>query len=239
MASKSQQSRAARTAALIQEQDAKERRRNLIVVGAIVAVLAVIAVATYFGVRNQDTTGDKATAPTGADGYSIVWGEPDAPTTIKVYEDFQCPACSDWNAAVKDELDQAVADGKVKVDYRMVSFLDRASTNDSSSRAHNAALVVLDTAGVEAFHTFYETLYADQPAEGGPGQSDEQLIESAVAAGADKAEIEGPIGDKVYDQWITNATEQMSKDGVTGTPTVFIDGEKVDDPVQGVLDALK
>ena len=55
-------------------------------------------------------------------------------TTIKLYEDFQCPICSEFEAATGDKSPTAIADGKVKVDYHMVAFLDRASTTDYSSR---------------------------------------------------------------------------------------------------------
>ena len=36
-----------------------------------------------------------------------------------------------------------------------------------------------------------------------------------------------PIEDKVFEQCVVNATDQMSKDGVNGTPTVLIDGERM------------
>jgi len=33
----------------------------------------------------------------------------------------------------------------------------------------NALLATLDTAGIDAFKELHDALYADQPAEGGPG----------------------------------------------------------------------
>ena len=162
------------------------------------------------------------------DGFGVFVGDPDAEHTVTIYEDLQCPACASLEAQLGPALAAAVDSGDVRLEYRMISFLDKASTNDHSSRAMNAALVVLDTAGVEAFRTFHDDLYANQPAEGGPGFEDDELIERAVAAGADEAQVKGPIEDKVFDQWIKNATEQMSKDGVGGTPTILIDGEESD-----------
>jgi protein-disulfide isomerase len=133
--------------------------------------------------------------------------------------------------------------GKVKVEYRMVSFLDRASQNEYSSRAANAAMVVLDTAGVDAFWTFHDLLYSNQPAEGTAGPDDDQLVALAVQAGADENEVSDPIRAGQFDQWVVNATDQMSKNGVTGTPTVLIDGERAGetagDSLAAVLDAVK
>ncbi len=60
----------------------------------------------------------------------------------------------------------------------------------------------------------------------------------AVEAGADEAAISAPIEDKIYEQWITNATDEMSQNGVTGTPTVFIDGERVEGSTQESVDAV-
>jgi protein-disulfide isomerase len=212
-----------------------------LIAAAVAAVLAVILGVGLWVQAGRDTTGDEPAAePSGVtDDYGIVVGDEHAPTAITVYEDLQCPVCRVFEHTTADRLDRAVAAGEVRVDYRMVSFLDDASTNDYSSRALNAALVVLDTSGVATFKRFHDQLFANQPAEGGPGPEDDQLIEYAVQAGADESAVRGPIEDKVYEQWIKNATDQMSQNDVTGTPTVFIDGEKVEgDSVQDTIDAV-
>ena len=87
---------------------------------------------------------------------------------------------------------------------------------------------MLETGGVEAFEAFHDTAFATQPAEGGPGPDDEALIAMAVDAGAEETDVRPLIEDKVFESWLQDATDQMSKDGVTGTPTVFIDGEKIE-----------
>jgi protein-disulfide isomerase len=242
MSKKSPEARARRQARVQQqreEQKRQQRRRQMTTVGAIVLGLVVVVVGGYFVISSLDSTGEDAAAPSGVDGYSIVVGEESAGTTIRIYEDLQCPACAQFEAATADDVSQAVDAGAVKVDYRMVSFLDDASTNDYSSRALNAALVTLDTAGVEAFRELHDTLYAQQPAEGGDGFTDDELVQLAVDAGAEESAVRPGIEDKVYAQWIENATDQMSKDGVNGTPTVFVDGERVEgDPVTAVQEAL-
>lgn len=223
------QSKAERAAAVRHEQESRERRRQFLSVGAVVAVLAVIVVGGFLVQSQRDTTGEVAsTVPSGVEGYGVVVGDPDAETTVTIYEDLQCPACAALEDQMGDEINAAIAAGRVNVDYRLVSFLDDASTNDYSSRALNASLVVLDAAGVEAFKEFHDVLFANQPAEGGPGPTDDQLIEYAVEAGASESEIRGPVEDKVYDQWIRNATDQMSQDGVSGTPTLRVGDEDID-----------
>jgi protein-disulfide isomerase len=240
MASKSQRSRAERTAALMQEQARKERQRKIGLVAAIVALLAVVVGLGFWVQSQRDTSGDAASSvPSGLTGdYVVTVGDDGADTTIGIYEDFQCPVCKEFEAAVGDQLDQAVTDGKAKVEYHMVAFLDSASTTDYSSRALNAAMVVLDTAGVDTFMEYRRTLFENQPAEGTAGLTDDELIDLAVQSGADKATIEGPIRDNQFHQWVVNATDQMSKDGVNGTPSVFVDGEFAGNSPQDGIDAI-
>jgi len=244
MSSNRPTSTAERAAAALREQQAAERRRRLVIVGAVVAVLAIIGGLTWFAISRGDTTGQAATqggTPGNTDGYAVVVGSADAPTTMKFYEDPQCPICQQFEATVGDQVAAAIAGGKVKVEYHIVSFLDKASDNDYSSRAANALYVVADAAGPEVFAKYHQLLYDNQPAEGTEGPDDDQLIKWAVEAGADEDAVRQPIEDKVYEQWIKNATDQMSQDGVNGTPGVFIDDQMQPDPgtaVNAVLQAI-
>jgi len=231
----------------MKEQQRKERMRNLLVVGAVVVAVLLIGVTMFVISSNKDTTGQAVSSsgtPKNLTGdYNVVVGKSDAPTTIKIYEDFQCPICNDLEKATGAQLAQAVADGKVKVDYHMVSFLDRASTTAYSSRALNAAMAVLSTAGPEAFVKFHSIAYANQPEEGSAGVPDSTLVDWAVQAGAKEADVKPLIDGNVYHQWTVNATDQMSKDGITGTPTVFINGKdqgvNVQVEIQNLLNAIQ
>jgi protein-disulfide isomerase len=221
-----------RAAALRREAEARsQRRRRWIVIFAVGLVVAVIVGGTAL-LASRDTTGQSggaaATAPTGADGYGVVVGEADASKQVVIYEDFQCPVCGAFEHASASQVAQGIDDGKVRVEYRIVAFLDQASQNEYSSRAANAAAAVLDVAGPDAFKRFHDTLYANQPAENTAGPDNDQLITWAVQAGADRAQVTDAINSGQFDQWVVDATDQMSKDGVTGTPTIEIDGEKLD-----------
>lgn len=226
----------------LRERQAAERRRRFLSIGGVgLAVLVLIGALTWWQ-SSRDTTGEFAdhvpsvatatsstdSVPASLDGYGIFIGNKDASSTVTVYEDLQCPACASLEAQVGEKLAAAVDSGKVRLEYRMISFLDNASTSEYSSRALNAALVVLDTAGAEAFRAFHDDLYANQPEEGTAGLSDDELIQRAVDAGAVEADIRQPIEDKIYEQWIKNATDQMSRDGYNSTPTILIDGKDAD-----------
>jgi protein-disulfide isomerase len=141
--------------------------------------------------------------------YGVVVGQPDAPTTIVVYEDFQCPVCGAFEKLTSEKVRAAVEAGEVKVEYRIVSFLDRASLNDYSSRAANAALVVLDEAGVDAFWRFHDLLFAQQPDEGTAGPDDDDLVDRAVEAGADRDAVADAIEADRFGPWVVNATDAV------------------------------
>ena len=224
-----QQSKSERAQALMREQQRKERMRNWMVIGAVVVAVALIGGVMYFISAGKDTTGQAVTSsgtPSNLTGtYNVAIGKSSAPTKIKVYEDFQCPICNEFEKLAGTQMRQAIADGKIKVDYHMVSFLDRSSANQYSSRALNAAMAVLSTAGTDAFLKFHEIAYANQPAEGSAGVPDSTLVQWAVQAGADEAKVTPLIDGNVYHQWTVNATDQMSQDGVSGTPTVYINGK--------------
>lgn len=241
----SNRSKTERAQALIRAQQRKERIRNNALVATVVVVIVVLLGVGVYIQTSRDKTGKvAANVPGNLTGrYSVTVGQASAPTTIKLYEDLQCPICREFEAATGAQVRAAIAAGKVKVDYHMVAFLDRSSTTNYSSRALNAAMVVLDTAGPDVFERFHTLLYDNQPAEGSAGLTDQQLIDYAVQAGADGSKVTKPIEDNQYHQWVLNATNQMSLDKVTGTPTVFINGKNAGTnpqvAAQAVLAALK
>jgi hypothetical protein len=115
--------------------------------------------------------------------------------------------------------------GKVKVEYRMVSFLDRASKNEYSSRAANAALRRADTAGPDAFQKFHDLLYAE-PAGGGHGRSRRRpAVAWPCRRAPTRTRCQTLIEDGAFDRLGHERHRPMSKDGVNGTPTAFIDGK--------------
>ena len=234
-----EESRAERAAAALIAQERRERARRRWIVGGVVAAVLAIIVAGYLVQSTRDTSGRAATVPDGVTGtYGVVIGDASAPHTVTVYEDFQCPICHEFEGKAGGKLRRAVDAGKIRLDYRMVAFLDDASTTDYSTRALNAAAVVLDTAGPEVFLKFHDLLFEHQPAEGSAGLSDSRLVEYAVRAGADEAAVRPGIEGLAFRQWVVNATSQMSQDGVNGTPTVLVDGKvQAQEGLQGSIDA--
>jgi protein-disulfide isomerase len=223
---------AARRVAEAAASAAARRRQRTIVGGVVVAVVLVVALVAVIVVQTSRTAtsaGAAVPANTTDGGNVIVVGSADAPVTVDLYEDLQCPNCMAFEEAAGSTLAQLVAAGTVQAHYHGMAFLDTRANEAYSTRALNAAAVVLATAGPAAFQTFHDLLYAHQPDESGSGLTDDQLIRYAAQAGASGAEVEQQIRDLHYGDWVKAVTDQASKDGVTGTPTVFVDRAKLAD----------
>ncbi|HEX8498550.1 MAG TPA: thioredoxin domain-containing protein, partial [Actinomycetales bacterium] len=170
---------------------------------------------------------------TGAQSQSFVVGKATAPVTVTVYEDFQCPACRDFESLSGATLAGFVADGTVKVEYRPVAILDRFSSTEYSSRALNAAGCVI-AAAPQQFTRFHSLLFANQPAESSAGLDDARLTALGQQVGA---RIGTCVTDQTYSGWAARVTDQASKDGLAGTPTVQVDGVPVASPTPEALTA--
>jgi protein-disulfide isomerase len=218
--------RTERAKAQAEERRKAAKRKQQLTRWGLVAGVLVLIVGGYFLVSNLGS--DKPdTAPSGASGsYGMVIGDADAPKEIVVYEDFLCPFCGQLEKTVRDQLDAAVEAGEVNVEYRPLPFLERIS--DYSPESANAFAVVLDASGPEVAKAFHDLLFDNQPSEEGPFPSKDDLVDLAVEAGADEADVRPGIEDMAFEGWVDAAGEAASKDGINSTPTVFIDGEKAE-----------
>ncbi|MDD1475676.1 DsbA family protein [Arthrobacter sp. H16F315] len=168
------------------------------------------------------------------------------PVKVVLYIDFICPVCKDFEAKYNETLTSLRNEGKITVEYRPLGFLDSRSTTNYSSRAANAAACVVNESP-EKYAEFVDALFAKQPAEGSAGISDADLKKMATEAGAKS--IDACVDAKTYRPWVKYTTQQAAAVGVTGTPTVFVDGKQwgqgdsaktpFDQFVQAAVDAKK
>ena len=237
---RAQSQAAERAAALRREQERKERRRkSALTAAAALVVLAIVGGIAALIVANRDSSGgSSATAPAGAVAMTggpsdaqpgrlaVPWGRANAPVKVVVYEDFLCPFCRNFETSSTPVLTDYVDNGDVEVQYRALNFLARAG--EYSGIAANAYAVVLDAEGPDVAKEFHDLLFATQPSESGPFPNEADLVELAVQAGADRDAVEGGIEGGEFEDWVADATEAAQDEGVEGTPTVYVDGEKID-----------
>ncbi|WP_224389481.1 thioredoxin domain-containing protein [Pseudonocardia sp. ICBG1293] len=203
-------------------------RRNL-GIGALVLVIA-LATGVYVLWQNYSKA-TAATYPVTRDGVVVKAGNQNAPRTVDLYEDYLCPACKQLENGVGAQLTTALNEGRVRINYHHVVILDERSTPPGySTRAGNAALCAAD-AGI--FPAYHSRLYADQPVEGSAGRSVPDLIELGTELGA-QGDFAGCVTRQENSRAIADATTAAVADprvapgGRFGTPTVVIDGVKMD-----------
>ena len=234
-----------------------ERRRKTIIGGVTAAVAVVVALVVVIAVQmNRTSTSAGAAVPahtiahgmvipvaastTGGTGAATSTSPATKPVVVDLYEDLQCPNCRNFEAESGRTLAQLAGQGTVVLHYHPMAFLDSSANDDFATRALNAAAVVLNAAGPQAFQKFHDLIYAHQTPETGPGMSDQQLISYANQAGATGSQVSDAIKNLKYADWTKKVTEQASKDGVTGTPTVLVGGKTLQDlTASGVTAAVQ
>lgn len=218
---------------MVAAQRQADRRRGLMLASAAVAVLLLFAALIGYGLYRSQQAEDTGTAPPGATAQGVPIGNADAPVTIDLYEDFQCPVCKQFEQLTGPTIDQLIQQGTVRVIYHPLAFLNQMSSTKYSSRA-SAASGCAAAEGV--YPEFAKQLFAQQPPEGGDGLPAETLIAVGRAAGAGP-DFDNCVRQDTYAGWSTQLTEAASRAGVNGTPTVRIDGQDVADRTPAGLQA--
>ena len=114
------------------------------VLGGVVALVVIlIGALVWVATRGDDlqAVGSANTLPEGG-GVTVGPGVDADVTQVRVYEDFQCPVCKQFEQVTGPLLKQQVESGAITLVYRPFSFLDEngGSPNDYSKRATNAAI---------------------------------------------------------------------------------------------------
>ncbi|MGE5788221.1 MAG: DsbA family protein [Myxococcales bacterium] len=161
--------------------------------------------------QNKPLSPDKQAAIAKNDAPSF--GPQDAKVTIVEFSDFQCPFCSRGANAVTD-IKKKYA-GKVRVVFRQfpLSFHDKA---------HLAAEAALAAHAQGKFWEFHDKMFANQSA------LDRASLEKfAGELGLKVDAFKKALDDKTYAAQV-DADMKMGTDvGVQGTPSMFINGKKV------------
>ena len=208
------------------------QNRSVLVIGTLIA--AVLIALALFAVRQKDgETEAGTTAEFDLSGVPFS-GKEDAPVSVVVVEDFKCPACKQFEETVAPELQSKYADsGKAKIHTLVWPFLAEkfSLSEDDGKLAGQAARCVYDQRGNEGFTSFKGILFRAQGPENEVWASKERLKELA-------ANVEGLDSEKFATCLDTDATAarvdadeaQAERAGVNSTPSVFVNGKKVESP---------
>lgn len=163
-----------------------------------------------------------------AEGKAL--GPADAPVVIQVFSDFQCPYCEVFAAdGVSEQLiDAYVAAGQARLEYRHFIVIDGNVGGTESRRAAEAS----ECAGEQnQFWNYHDLLFANQSGEGLGAFSDRRLKALAETLPLDQAAFSACF-DSGRASASVLADEQLARSlGVRATPTVFVNGTAVRNPL--------
>jgi protein-disulfide isomerase/uncharacterized membrane protein YphA (DoxX/SURF4 family) len=210
----------------------KEARDRSLYVNGSLAIVVVLVSIIGIGVQGgrAKIAGDlTATNANATDG--VVYGKK-AAATVDVFEDFMCPACGAFERSAGKTLEADVKANKAQARYHPIAILDSLSNGANySTRAANASLCAADVS-VDAFVKFHDILFQPdvQPKENTSGLTDGRFLQIAQQAGlatGAQATFTTCVQTQQHKALVQALTDNASKRGVTGTPTVLVNGKKL------------
>lgn len=228
----------------MQQAEATKKRNRKIVVTVLCVVVAVVLIGGGIAAWRQFQKGVEASLPPNAtEKQDGILANPDAPDDapkLEIYFDYQCPACRNFEEQMGPTITEMIDNNEAQVTYHTMTFLDRNLRNDASARAANAAYCA-DDAG--AYNDFHLSVFKNQPQHEGEGYNDEQLRDTipqqAGITGDKLTDFQQCYDAKKYDSYVTKVDNEAGKNGVTGTPTIRVDGADIDLKSIGTPEAFR
>ncbi|HEY5981674.1 MAG TPA: thioredoxin domain-containing protein [Microlunatus sp.] len=225
--SQSRRDRASTHQRVLAEQQAAQRRRERRLLAGVVGAIVVVLVAAGIGFQAWRThrAPDAGTLTPGpsvpvtiVDGQPVSWGSPGAPVTVDLYEDFHCPHCAEFEEEYGQVLADAQAAGTIRLRIFPMSFIDAGST-----AAANAFACAAEAGFGESYYT---GLFANHTLD----WSDSQLVQLAERAHGSPvpAEFSTCVSQRSHAGWVDSINTAAATAGVDGTPTMFLDGSRID-----------
>jgi len=234
----------------------RERQKRLMqmIIGAGIAAVVVAALLIFLN-RPGDTTpitdySGLAFSPPPAVGAAAtpaaspaaeeenttgaVLGDPNAPVTMVVYADFQCPFCGNFARDIQPQIiEDFVRPGKVKLEFREFPLLGGSDLTDDENESAQSAEAVLCAAEQGKYLDYHDTLYNNQSGENRGAFSDSRLSDYAKDLGLDTARFNECLDSGRYESTIAAMKAEGEQLGITGTPMFIINGQVTQMTQQG------
>lgn len=214
-----------------QEAAAKAKRLNIIIF-SIVGVLAVALIAVFAVVLVMQFSGSpqagNAVPPNATQDKSGVQVFKDKAKSgapkVEVFFDYQCGGCASFEQGFGGELTKLAEAGDIELIFRPMVFLDANRGNDASKRAATAATCA-DFRG--KFNEYHLALFTNQQS----GYPDDLLLNTIPQqigiTGQDLTEFQQCYNERQTLNFAKGTDEQAGRAGVTSTPTVWVNGKKM------------
>ncbi|MEZ4767043.1 MAG: DsbA family protein [Caldilineales bacterium] len=203
----------------------KDRTTMYLLVGAAAIAIAVIALIVLQN-RSQAQVSQPPTAGTvitEGETDRNVKGSPDAPVTVTVFSDFECPACKSFATGAEVSIDSDyVNNGQVKLVYKHFPLPQH---NPSATQGALAAECAADQG---QFWQMHDYLFQEAGKAGTSTFTLSRLRSMSDALGMDTAEFSKCVSESKYAQLVRDNIREGQQLGVNATPTIYVNGQKVD-----------
>lgn len=187
----------------------------LVAVAIVVAALLVVLSQLGGGGGSVDDVGEFYSGIP-QDGTTL--GEKDAPVTVYLYEDFQCPFCGQFDREMfPDLVDDYVRDGQVRVVSETMVFLGPDSV--TAARAAFAA-------GEQNLYWPYHTLLFENQGEENSGYVTDDFLRGLAedTPGLDVQKWEDQRAGNSFTKELGAVQSKAQAEGVNSTPTLIVEG---------------
>ncbi len=174
----------------------------------------------YAHVQQPRLLEDPVAIPTGG---SPVRGAQNAPVTLVEFSDFQCPYC----VAAVPELEAVL-----KAYPKQVKLIFKQYPLETHSQAALAAAAAVAAQKQGKFWEMHDAMFAAHD-----DLSRDNLLALAQKNGLDLKRFQEDLDSTEVKEAITRDVQDGDQAGVSGTPTLFIDGQHYNGPIE--LEALK
>lgn len=151
-------------------------------------------------------------------------GNESAPVTIVEFGDYQCPYCKQFDEQIYPQLKQDYIDtGKANFVFINYAFLGQDSTEAA------VASECVYNQDEQQFWDFHNSLYSNQGAEHSGWVTTDKLMSIARESteGLNYDELQACIENSETSDQVQQDKSIGDSNGVSGTPTVFVNGQKI------------
>ncbi|WP_407570918.1 DsbA family protein [Deinococcus altitudinis] len=208
--------------------NAKSSNRTILMVGTLVAVILIALV--VFAVRPGGSANTKSFDLSG----QPLLGQESAKVTLVVFEDFKCPNCKNFEDNTMPTVQSKYIDtGKVKLYKINFPFIGPDST--TAAEAAECVYAQKQSAGYNQFATLLFRAQGDEKTQWATKAKMEDL--GTYVDGLDAAKFKTCVESESTKAQVDADTAQATKSGVTGTPSVFVNGVLSPDYSAGTVGA--
>jgi protein-disulfide isomerase len=201
------------------------------VIAGVVAVILIGALVLIQGGAPAKTGAGGLVAPASptplalADGRSL--GKADAPVTLDVWSDFQCPACDQFAETVEPALVRDyVTPGTLRIVDHDAAF-QGARAGGSYDESVEAGAGARCAADQGRYWPFHDWVFANQSGENQGAFADARLRTIAAAAGLDTTAWDLCRVTGKEQAAVRAETAQGVSKGLNATPTMYINGQVI------------